>query len=134
MTDTSRRTFVGTSIGAAAWAAFARESKAGTSNAASDRMSRLTLGIASYSFREFTLDQALDMAKTLGVTHMTFKDVHVPRTDPPETTRALRARIEAAGITLMGSSSMKSTCTVPSFRARCTARACDAVIAMSHIA
>ena len=42
------------------------------------------------------------MAKTLGVTHMTFKDVHVPRTDPPEATRALRAKIQAAGITIVG--------------------------------
>jgi len=42
------------------------------------------------------------MAKTLGVTHMTFKDVHVPRTDSPEATRALRAKIEAAGITIVG--------------------------------
>ena len=33
---------------------------------------------------------------------MTFKDVHIPRTDPPETTRALRAKIKAAGITIMG--------------------------------
>ena len=52
--------------------------------------------------REFTLDQALEMAKKLGVTHMTFKDVHLPRTDPPETTRALAAKIGAAGITIMG--------------------------------
>ena len=97
MTDHTRRAFVGTTAGAAAWAAFARTSSASptsSSGAAPDRMSRLTLGIASYSFREFTLDQALDMAKTLGVTHMTFKDVHVPRTDPPEATRALRAKIQ----------------------------------------
>ena len=40
--------------------------------------------------REFPLDQALDMARRLGVTSMTFKDVHVPRTDPPEATRAAR--------------------------------------------
>ena len=52
--------------------------------------------------RKFTLDQALEMAKSLGIQYMTFKDVHVPRTDPPETTRALRAKIEAAGITIMG--------------------------------
>ena len=52
--------------------------------------------------REFPLDQALEMAKTLDVTYMTFKDVHIPRTDPPEATRALRAKIEAAGITIMG--------------------------------
>jgi sugar phosphate isomerase/epimerase len=72
-------------------------------------MSRLTLGIASYSFREFTLDQALDMAKTLGVTHMTFKDVHLPRTDPPEATRALRAKIQAAGITIVGGGTITIT-------------------------
>jgi len=40
---------------------------------------------------------------------MTFKDVHVPRTDPPEATRALRAKIEAAGITIMGG----GTITIP---------------------
>jgi sugar phosphate isomerase/epimerase len=105
MTDHTRRAFVGTTVGAAAWAAFARTSSASptrSSGAAPDRMSRLMLGIASYSFREFTLDQALDMAKTLGVTHMTFKDVHLPRTDPPEATRALRAKIQAAGITIVG--------------------------------
>jgi sugar phosphate isomerase/epimerase len=104
MTDHARRAFVGTTVGAAAWAAFARTSSASprSSSGAPDRTSRLTLGIASYSFREFTLDQALDMAKTLGVTHMTFKDVHVPRTDPPQATRALRAKIQAAGITIVG--------------------------------
>ena len=62
----------------------------------------LTLGVASYSTRKFTLDQTLEMAKTLGVTSMTFKDVHIPRTDSPEATRELRAKIVAAGITIMG--------------------------------
>jgi sugar phosphate isomerase/epimerase len=33
---------------------------------------------------------------------MTFKDVHLPRTDPPAATRALAAKIKAAGITIMG--------------------------------
>ena len=73
------------------------------------RPAALTLGLASYSFREFPLDQALEMAKTVGVTHMTFKDVHLPRTDSPEATRALRAKIEAAGITIMGG----GTITIP---------------------
>jgi sugar phosphate isomerase/epimerase len=63
---------------------------------------QLKLGVASYSLREFPLDRALEMAKALGVKYMTFKDVHIPRTDPPETTKALRAKIEAAGFTIMG--------------------------------
>ena len=112
MTDHTRRAFVGTTVGAAAWAAFAGTSSASPTSAsgtAPNRMSRLTLGIASISFREFTLDQALDMAKTLGVTHMTFKDVHLPRTDPPEATRALRAKIQAAGITIVGGGTITIT-------------------------
>ena len=102
----SRRSFLATAAGAATWASLGRDADAEISPlpvaAKSGRTSRLKLGIASYSMREFTLDQALDMAKTMGVTHMTFKDVHIPRTDPPEVTRALRAKIEAAGITIMG--------------------------------
>jgi sugar phosphate isomerase/epimerase len=109
----SRRSFLATAAGAATWASLGRD-VAGEKfplpvAAKGDRASRLKLGIASYSMREFTLDQALDMAKTMGVTHMTFKDVHIPRTDPPEATRALRAKIEAAGITIMGG----GTITIP---------------------
>jgi sugar phosphate isomerase/epimerase len=102
----SRRSFLATAAGAAALASLGRDAAAENSPlpaaAKGDRASRLKLGVASYSMREFTLDQALEMAKTLGVTHMTFKDVHIPRTESPEATRALRRKIEAAGITIMG--------------------------------
>ena len=64
--------------------------------------SPLKIGVASYSMRKFTLDQALAMAKQLNVRYMTFKDVHIPRTDSPDALRATRAKIEAAGITIMG--------------------------------
>jgi len=73
-----------------------------TSVAASPAGRTLTLGVASYSTRKFTLDQTLEMAKTLGVTSMTFKDVHIPRTGTPDATRVLREKIVAAGITIMG--------------------------------
>jgi sugar phosphate isomerase/epimerase len=62
----------------------------------------LKIGVASYSMRKFTLGQALTMARQLNVRYMTFKDVHIPPTDPPEAIRAARAKIEAAGITIMG--------------------------------
>jgi sugar phosphate isomerase/epimerase len=98
----SRRDFLGATgaAGALAIAGWPSRGQAATSIAAPQR--HLKLGVASYSMREFPLDQALEMAKTLGVTHMTFKDVHLPRTDPPETTRAISERIKAAGITIMG--------------------------------
>jgi sugar phosphate isomerase/epimerase len=109
-TNRSRRRFFATAAAAAGWAALGRE--LGRVDAAAPEASgpsALKLGVASYSMREFPLDQALAMARTLGVRYMTFKDVHVPRTDPPAATRALRAQIEAAGITIMGG----GTITIP---------------------
>jgi sugar phosphate isomerase/epimerase len=103
--DLSRRSFLGTA--AAAMATLGSSTGLRAANTAprgstAPAGGRLNLGLASYSMREFTLDQALTMAKTLGVTSMTFKDVHLPRTDPPEVTRALAAKIRAAGITIQG--------------------------------
>src|SRR5438270_12165219 len=98
----SRRRFFGTAAAAAAWPLLSRAAGAAPDSAAGSGRGALKLGVASYSMREFPLDQALEMAKRLGVTHMTFKDVHVPRTDSPEATRALRAKIEAAGIAILG--------------------------------
>ena len=112
----SRREFFGATaaVAASAWSVRLRASHFGETGVDSavpqtGKRPPLTLGLASYSMREFPLDQALAWAKVMGVTHMTFKDVHIPRTDPPEATRALRAKIEAAGITIMGG----GTITIP---------------------
>lgn len=94
----TRRAFMESAAALAASGALAPS----TSAAAPPAGRTLTLGVASYSTRKFTLDQTLEMAKTLGVTSMTFKDVHIPRTDSPDATRALRAKIAAAGISVMG--------------------------------
>jgi sugar phosphate isomerase/epimerase len=98
--EVTRRAFFGTVASVAALPVLASAEAA--SPAAASAAATLKLGVASYSLRKFTLDQTLAMAKEMGVKYMTFKDVHIPRTDPPETTRALRAKIEAAGITIMG--------------------------------
>jgi sugar phosphate isomerase/epimerase len=62
----------------------------------------LKLGVASYSLRKFSLDKCLELAKALDVKYLNFKDVHIPRTDPPEAIRAARTKIESAGFTIMG--------------------------------
>ncbi len=100
-TDVTRRAFFGSAAAAAAAAALPRSADA-SPLAPAPAGKTLKIGLASYSMRKFTLDQALEMARAIGVRYMTFKDVHIPRTDPPETTRALRAKIEAVGITIMG--------------------------------
>ncbi|HEY7501378.1 MAG TPA: sugar phosphate isomerase/epimerase [Vicinamibacterales bacterium] len=63
---------------------------------------RLKLGVASYSLRKFPFDKALEMAKACDAKYINFKDVHLPRTDPPEAIRAARAKTEAAGFTILG--------------------------------
>jgi sugar phosphate isomerase/epimerase len=108
-TGPSRRRFLGSAAVAAAWTTLGRVPVAEGAPVATGSGRPLKLGLASYSMREFPLDQALAWAKQLGVKYMTFKDVHIPRTDPPEATRALRAKIEAAGITIMGG----GTITIP---------------------
>jgi sugar phosphate isomerase/epimerase len=96
----TRRAFLGVAMAAVTVPALDGRPNARAARAAAGRT--LKIGIASYSMRKFTLDQALDMARTIGVKHMTFKDVHIPRTDPPEAIVAARRKIEAAGITIMG--------------------------------
>jgi sugar phosphate isomerase/epimerase len=66
------------------------------------RVRPLKLGIASYSLRKLPLDRVIQTCQEAQVQYVAFKDVHLPRTDPPETTRALRQKVEAAGLTIMG--------------------------------
>jgi inosose dehydratase len=67
-----------------------------------DPLDGLKLGIASYTFRKFTLDQAIAMTKQVGLKYINLKDVHLSLKSTPEERRAARQKIEDAGLTLMG--------------------------------
>ena len=97
-TRSSRRTFLATAVGAAA----APTLSLSTPAAASAKARRLKLGLASYSVRKFTLDQALEMCRDMEVSYINLKDFHLPMTDSAEGTAATRKKIEAAGLTIMG--------------------------------
>jgi sugar phosphate isomerase/epimerase len=60
------------------------------------------MGIASYSLRKFSLDQAIAMTKQAGVRFITLKDMHLPMKSTREERQEARRKIEAAGLTLMG--------------------------------
>jgi sugar phosphate isomerase/epimerase len=62
----------------------------------------LKLGVASYTFRKFTLDQAIDMTKQAGFKYINLKDVHLPLKSTTAERQAARQKIEAAGLKLMG--------------------------------
>ena len=93
---TSRRAFLGTAAGTAAASLVAREAPA------SPRPRRLKVGLASYSLRKFSLDQAIEMYRAMDVRYITLKDVHLPMTATSAEIKAAVAKLDAAGITLMG--------------------------------
>jgi inosose dehydratase len=56
------------------------------------------LGVASYTFREFSLEAALAMTARVGLDRISIKDVHLPLDSPDAAIAAAVARIKEAGI------------------------------------
>ncbi|HCN83412.1 MAG TPA: xylose isomerase [Sphingobacteriaceae bacterium] len=75
-----------------AWAAseMAKPSKTGSHSYA--------LGITTYSFRNFSLDQAIEYTKKVGITKIAIKDMHIPLKSSPEEIRAMAKKIRDAGL------------------------------------
>jgi inosose dehydratase len=59
-----------------------------------------TLGMASYTFRSFTLDQTLDMTKRLDLKKITLKDMHLPMASTEEQIKAVLEKLRNAGVEL----------------------------------
>jgi sugar phosphate isomerase/epimerase len=63
----------------------------------------LKLGMASYTYRKFTLDQAIEMTKEAGLKYINLKgEFHLPLKSTKEQCQAARDKIEAAGLKLVG--------------------------------
>jgi sugar phosphate isomerase/epimerase len=62
----------------------------------------LKLGVASYSFRNFSREQAIEMTKQLGTPYLNIKDVHLPLSSTPEQIDAAKKEFADAGIILVG--------------------------------
>jgi sugar phosphate isomerase/epimerase len=58
------------------------------------------LGIASYTFRAFTLDQVIEMTKRLGITRLTLKEMHLPLTLPETEIKRALGKIRSSGLEL----------------------------------
>jgi sugar phosphate isomerase/epimerase len=61
----------------------------------------LKLGIASYTFRKFSLDQAINMSKETGAGYISLKDVHLPYKSTTAERQEARKKIEEAGLVLI---------------------------------
>ncbi len=62
----------------------------------------LSLGMASYTFREFGLEETLAMTKRLALERIAFKSFHLPLESSPEEIEKVVARVQAAGLDLYG--------------------------------
>lgn len=58
------------------------------------------LGMASYTFRQFSLDQAIEMTKRLGLKKITLKEMHLPLKSPESDIKAALQKIRGAGLEL----------------------------------
>lgn len=61
-----------------------------------------SLGMASYTFREFGLEETLNMTRRLGLKRIALKDMHLPLDSTPETIRETASRVRQAGLELYG--------------------------------
>lgn len=95
MPETSRRHFLG---GAAAAFAAAVPGASPASAAPGD----LKLGVASYSFREFSRHIAINGTKALKTPYINFKEFHLPYRSTPEEIARGRKDAAAAGLEILG--------------------------------
>lgn len=86
---------------------------AGTTTASAQRLIRslatanpqaepLKLGVASYSLRNFTREQAIEMTRSLGTRYINFKSVHLPYDASPAEFATARSELATAGLQLVG--------------------------------
>ena len=98
----SRRQFL--KVAGASAAACATAAPGGALNAAMSEPAAaavpFTLGMASYTLRQFPADQAIEMTKRLGLTRVCFKDFHLKLDATPEVIAETVAKVKAAGLDL----------------------------------
>jgi len=63
---------------------------------------RFGLGLASYSLREFSLDQTIDMTKRLALGRIVLKSMHLPLESPEADIAVAARKVRAAGLDLYG--------------------------------
>ena len=102
---TAAASVAGAALGVAATPAAGRATESALSDdrgPAPAPVHEIKLGIASYSLREFPLDKALQMAKTLRTPYINFKSVHIPYDKTAEELAAIRKGIEDDGFQIVG--------------------------------
>lgn len=109
---TSAATIAGVALGATAIPRMASALTRPARTTPLDALSVATgikLGVASYSLREFPLDKALAMIKTLRTPYVNFKSVHMPYEKTPAELAVARKAVEADGFQIVGGGTITFT-------------------------
>jgi sugar phosphate isomerase/epimerase len=93
---TSRRGFLGTAVGASLAPAFAEPP------ATADSLVGFKLGVASYSFREFSRRIAINYTRKLNISYINIKDVHLSLKVSAKDMEKARKEFKDAGLTILG--------------------------------
>jgi sugar phosphate isomerase/epimerase len=103
MSKTTRRGFLEGALAAAAaaWGP-AGSSCRGRDAVAPGAAAGFELGLASYTFREFGLDEALAMARRVGLGRIALKDIHLPLDSPDDAIRKAADKVREGGLALYG--------------------------------
>ncbi len=104
---TSRRKFIrscGIGVAASSCAGLMSSFAAGTKRVIREENERLKLGLASYTFKEFSLDETISMTSKLGLKHIALKSFHLPLESTKDEIIAAAAKVRSAGLDLYGCS------------------------------
>lgn len=69
-------------------------------NNPSHKEEKFRLGLASYTFRKFSLDDTIKWAKQLGLNSLSLKDVHMPLESSEADIKTMAAKVRSAGLSL----------------------------------
>ena len=100
MSGSTRREFLGIAAATAAVGALPPGRAWARAESGLPPKAPFALGIASYTFRSFPLEQALAMTARLGVPRITLKDMHLPMAVTAPEMEGVRAKIKDAGVEL----------------------------------
>ena len=105
MRITTRRNFIrlaGIGIAATSLSPVIEASPKSRKAKAKKDQKRLKLGMASYTFRKFNLEDTLAMTKRLGLQRIAFKSFHLPLESTEDEIKAVAEKVKAAGLELYG--------------------------------
>jgi inosose dehydratase len=62
------------------------------------KVNTFTIGMAGYTFREFTVEQSIEMMKRVGVSNLSLKDFHMPMDSTQEQINTVIGKYKSSGI------------------------------------